>query len=268
MVNHSPEQDVPTWSLAKFAKLNKPATVFVAGAAAVFVPIAALIQFKFGLLTLIPYATVVIFIAILVTVFTRRGAVSGPALVLQWFTVVAFMAFCLGVVYVFLTNKPAPLPCLASPSSQECGLAKGALEKAVVSKNPESEVADDQQLDQKSLPAVQPPAPPPTQQLAEETAEFASLPVYIQFSGYRRPQIVTMASRLSENGWAIQGADRGGQRLVEAKNFNEIRYREANLRAAQLLADQINSQQFLKNSVKLTQTNLVKEDTLELWVSE
>jgi hypothetical protein len=48
--------------------------------------------------------------------------------------------------------------------------------------------------------------------------------VYIQFAGYGRDEIVELAGDLVAEGWRVEGADRGGERIKAAEGMNEVRY--------------------------------------------
>jgi hypothetical protein len=48
--------------------------------------------------------------------------------------------------------------------------------------------------------------------------------LFIQFAGYDRSDVVSLAERLGEEGWMIEGADRGGERVATAAGLNEVRY--------------------------------------------
>lgn len=48
--------------------------------------------------------------------------------------------------------------------------------------------------------------------------------VFIQFAGFPRDQIVKLAQSLLQEGWQVEGADRGGERIKAATGLNEVRF--------------------------------------------
>jgi hypothetical protein len=48
--------------------------------------------------------------------------------------------------------------------------------------------------------------------------------IFVQFAGYGRDDIVTLASALVEDGWPVEDAKRGGERIGSAQGLNEVRY--------------------------------------------
>lgn len=98
--------------------------------------------------------------------------------------------------------------------------------------------------------------------------------VFVQFSGsIRRESIVQLASELSNLDWNVQGANRGGERTVNANGFNEIRYSDsAKKDAAMLLANEVQSRSPAGQEVGIRHiTNprfQIPTNTLEVWISK
>ena len=59
---------------------------------------------------------------------------------------------------------------------------------------------------------------------AELAAAQANASVFIQFAGFARSDVVTLATGLAGAGWKVEGADRGGERIASAIGLNEVRY--------------------------------------------
>jgi hypothetical protein len=117
------------------------------------------------------------------------------------------------------------------------------------------------------------PAAVPALTGAELTSAQEGARLFLQFAGYRRPEIVALADRLVRGGWRVEGADRGGERIVTAAGLNEVRYfnpADAGLAAA--LAASIRTAIPGKDvTVKdLSASRYGKDDTglLEVWISE
>jgi hypothetical protein len=97
--------------------------------------------------------------------------------------------------------------------------------------------------------------------------------LFIQFAGYKRGEVVTLATQLTEAGWKVEGGDRGGERVATAAGLNEVRYfnpADAGLAAA--LADTLRATQPGKE-IKLTDLSTsaygqAQAGLLEIWVSE
>jgi hypothetical protein len=88
--------------------------------------------------------------------------------------------------------------------------------------------------------------------------------VFIQFAGYRRDDIVKLATLLKSRGWNVQGASEGGERLASANSLSEVRYSGASDAAARALADEIVASG-VKKTVSTRRIN-GGADTLEVWI--
>lgn len=71
--------------------------------------------------------------------------------------------------------------------------------------------------------ATNPVAVPPLTGEALAKAQRQSR-LFIQFAGYQRGEVVKLAMLLAENGWKVEGGDRGGERVATAAGLNEVRY--------------------------------------------
>jgi internalin A len=120
------------------------------------------------------------------------------------------------------------------------------------------------------------PFPKPFPQIAESepssvnttviTAEYS---VYIQFAGYERPQIVSLADALVKQHWNVQGRDQGGERTASAAGLSEVRYHDAQRKAAaDILAGAINATGLLNTQVRAVAVAAVQPNVLEVWIGQ
>lgn len=114
--------------------------------------------------------------------------------------------------------------------------------------------------------------PKPFPQLAEaalpavNTAQYS---VYIQFAGYDRPQIVSLADALAKQNWNVQGRDQGGERKTSAAGLSEVRYHDAPQKAAaDALAGAINATGMLNTQVKTVALAAIQPTALEVWIGQ
>lgn len=97
--------------------------------------------------------------------------------------------------------------------------------------------------------------------------------LFIQFAGYQRGEVVKLAMLLAENGWKVEGGDRGGERVTTAAGLNEVRY--FNTEDAALAAALAETLQATQPATKIKVQDLsasnygkAQPGLLEVWVSE
>ena len=112
----------------------------------------------------------------------------------------------------------------------------------------------------------------PFPQIAEASAPVvnpAPYSVYIQFAGYDRKQIVSLADALAKQNWNVQGRDQGGEELKSAAGLSEVRYHEASQKtAADALAAAINATGILNTQVKTVAVAAIRPTVLEVWIGQ
>lgn len=102
----------------------------------------------------------------------------------------------------------------------------------------------------------------------------SSMPVFIQFSGYKRSAIVDLASALTTAGWSVSGRDKGGERTVNAAGLSEVRYfNPADKPAAEALAASVLTATNIAQSIQvkdLSKTQYAQPPMghLEIWLGQ
>jgi TIR domain len=116
------------------------------------------------------------------------------------------------------------------------------------------------------------PFPKPFPQIAEtqpQSVNTAQYSVYIQFAGYDRPQIVSLADALAKQNWNVQGRDQGGERTPNAAGLSEVRYHDASQKAAaDALAAAINTTGMVNTQVKTVPLAAIRPTVLEVWIGQ
>lgn len=120
------------------------------------------------------------------------------------------------------------------------------------------------------LPKAMPPtasagstAVPP--RYAAVSANGYAGPVYIQFAGMKREEIVTLNTQLRSIGWNVQGAS--GERTGVAATKREVRYGGNNQEAAQRLADAVRGTGIVTDAVNTNKLPIIGAANLEIWIS-
>ena len=97
----------------------------------------------------------------------------------------------------------------------------------------------------------------------------ASYSVYIQFAGYDRKQIVSLADALAKQNWNVQGGDQGGEELKSAAGLSEVRYHEASQKtAADAVAAAITATGILNTQIKTVAVAAIRPTVLEVWIGQ
>ncbi|NJM84122.1 MAG: hypothetical protein HC844_18225 [Tabrizicola sp.] len=98
--------------------------------------------------------------------------------------------------------------------------------------------------------------------------------VFIQFAGFKREDVITLALALSGQGWQIEAAEKGGERTGAADGLNEVRYFHADDRArAEALALSVSAglpgqPPIAVKDLSGTEYGQAEPGLLEVWVSE
>lgn len=96
---------------------------------------------------------------------------------------------------------------------------------------------------------------------------------YIQFAGFDRDKVKDIARRLVDLGWAVQGAEQGGERFDHAAGLNEVRFfHPDDQMRAEVLAHEL-SDAMGGTSVRVldvSQSSWAKDSPghLEIWISQ
>jgi hypothetical protein len=94
----------------------------------------------------------------------------------------------------------------------------------------------------------------------------AHFKVFIQFAGYAREDMIVLANSLARE-WAVQGANRGGERLISASGLREVRFgSDADKPAATALAQDVENLAIGGGNVALKKIAGIPNGTLELWI--
>ncbi|TCQ02683.1 putative acylesterase/phospholipase RssA [Rhizobium sp. PP-F2F-G36] len=92
--------------------------------------------------------------------------------------------------------------------------------------------------------------------------------VFIQFAGFKRPDVVKMATTLVEAGWTVPAPDKGGERLGSASGRNEVRIGLEDDRAfAEQLAEDVLKSGLLSKKPVVKIYSTIPSRNLELWIS-
>jgi hypothetical protein len=97
--------------------------------------------------------------------------------------------------------------------------------------------------------------------------------LFIQFSGYKRGEVIELAQELAKAGWQVESGDRGGERVANAEGLNEVRYfnpEDAALAAA--LVKTLNSanptRSITVQDLSASAYGKSEPGLLEVWISE
>ena len=129
-----------------------------------------------------------------------------PKVLLGWLMVILFAGW-LVVVFVQVATSSgftpplAPVNCLLGPLGSDCN-------RSLSIEANTSGIAP--------LPPVV--VPPPS------FLDVSAAKVFVQFAGFVRQDVVAISTALAKDGWNIQGADQGGERLSAAAGLNEVRF--------------------------------------------
>lgn len=196
-----------------------------------------------------------------VILVTVANLSEGPRLLLGWFVVLMIIAIVstLFVSAVFRPRTVAPTWCLVQ-FWNKCEDATAI----VAERNSEQLVAAT------SVPAV---IPAPTSTTGElQTSSSGDVPllqqqVFIQFAGLiTRESVIELNRALRRGGWQV--ASDSGERTENARGLNEVRYGPAADRdAAETLAAAVTAANIGSAPVQVKQLDMIRPNTLELWIS-
>jgi hypothetical protein len=97
--------------------------------------------------------------------------------------------------------------------------------------------------------------------------------IFIQFAGYKRDYVIKIAAMLSQSGWRVAGAERGGERVTTAAGLNEVRYfNPADMALAAALKDALQAEMPGKDiklqDLSATRYGTAETSLMEIWISE
>lgn len=110
-------------------------------------------------------------------------------------------------------------------------------------------------------PSAPQPEPPPAAR------------VFVQFAEFVREDVIRLAADLTQQGWMVEGAERGGERTGAADGMNEVRYFNADDRAnAEALALSVSGAMagrppIAVKDLSATKYAQAKPGLLEVWIS-
>ena len=172
--------------------------------------------------------------------------------VLGWVLMTLVVVVLAILIYVGVVRDPAPFKppeCLLRPF-EAC---EAAQDKVAISQSPAVTV--------KPIDATDPAAVGPDGGI--DRSKFTTT---VQFAGYKREDVVSLAQNLFALGWNISQPEKGGERTGAAGGYAEVRYRStAEKAAADQLAKEIN-ETGIKSGVKAVMNPLIKSGALEIWI--
>jgi hypothetical protein len=130
---------------------------------------------------------------------------------LSWALILLFLAWLTAFVLQAVTGSRLTPPlatasCMMSPWEERCQITQQSA--ALAETTPAAELV-------RALPGLAPSGPP---------AGLTNNRVLVQFAGLVREDVVAMSTALVAQGWKVEGADRGGERLAAAAGLMEVRY--------------------------------------------
>lgn len=217
---------------SKLLKINPLAGKFVTIGLLVLTAAAVVVSFGVALDSLIRTGAVVI--AFSVAVFILVNLHGLLIRVIGWVLTIAFCVWLSALVAQTLTGGKiswlAPTQCLIFPLSNSCAITQGSTTEMVTAALDETDPpADD---------AAQPDRGGDAPQAPEVAPHPPVKAVFVQFAGLlSREDITEYATTLTEEGWPVEGAERGGERTGKSAGLNEIRFFHPEDRpAAEILA--------------------------------
>ncbi|WP_034994419.1 hypothetical protein [Beijerinckia mobilis] len=93
--------------------------------------------------------------------------------------------------------------------------------------------------------------------------------VFMQFAGYDRNTIITLANALANQGWNVIGRNRGGERIGSATGLAEVRYSNSSAKpAAEALAVALNASNISNKTINAVQVDIIRPNVLEVWIGQ
>ena len=234
--------------------VNKPVALFLFGGWLALAIVAAIYKEDLG----ISFQGLLVLLVVLSLVVGALAILPRLAnLLLGWLLVLLFAAWLTVVVVQVATSSLyapplATVNCLLGPLGSECNSALSINAKT-------SAIAP--------LPPVM--APP------ARTPDLSKAKVFVQFAGFVRADVVTISTALVNDGWNVQGASQGGERLSAAANLHEVRFfhsedaRLANALASAVSAEIAGNREILvKDLSNLSIASQVPLGQLEIWISK
>ena len=234
--------------------LNKPVAVFLFGGWLALAIVAAIYKEDLG----ISFQGLLVLLVVLSLVVGALAILPRLAnLLLGWLLVLLFAAWLTVVVVQVATSSLyapplATVNCLLGPLGSECNSALSINAKT-------SAIAP--------LPPVM--APP------ARTPDLSKAKVFVQFAGFVREDVVAISTALANDGWNVQGANQGGERLSAAAGLHEVRFFHsedaglANALASAVSAKMAGSREIVvKDLSNLSIAAKVPPGQFEIWISK
>ena len=236
----------PVEYLREFAKSNPTTAAILSAAIACFAAVAVIVKFGIDLQATIPS---VVYVIVVGTVFYLLGRLLDEPLARRaasWCLAVFIVAW----IGVFFWSRLHP--------------RNEAVACAVYFWAPCLVTADQIASDTARKPDLSVP-----QASGFSKDVKAKYKVFIQFSGFDRTTIVSLAQGLTKLGWIVQGANSGGERVDTAAQLAEVRYGDPSARpAAEALAAALNASKISAKEIKAVHLGIIKTDTLEVWIGQ
>lgn len=119
-------------------------------------------------------------------------------------------------------------------------------------------------IEQKPVPAAA-AEPQPVAPTAVARDKFT---IYIQYENLPRDWIKTLAKNLHDAGWKVPSYTAGGERIPAAQGLVEVRYGNADDKAAaEQLAAEISTQKVTTEPLKTKLLPIITKGVLEVWIS-
>jgi hypothetical protein len=242
----------PVQVFERLLSVNKSAATFLLVGIAVFAAVAIVGTFQIDRDTAFLTAAYIVGFSAFVYVLTLIVNHPMLKLVLGWFVTLFFICVVLvvSVSAVMPDRSPfAPTYCL------------------VRFWEPCSAVAV--RISSVSTPAITTSAAPTEN--GQEAVQKSDYQVFVQFAGLlQRQNVMAMMQGVAQQGWDVQGTDRGGERTGAAAGYNEVRYNEADREAAAALAKAVQDSGIVTEPIKVKQMprGVLPAKTLEVWISK
>lgn len=226
---------------------------------------AIVISWKIDLEHAVRTAGVILAFSVLAVIFSN---VTGLiARLLAWIgfgllTSYALLIFAQFVCTSCMTPPIRPIGCLVAPFEKGCMETMVAVNEAVIP----TAAAGPSTTETAALETAV------TRSLNEPAAEKPK--VFIHFAGNVDPKrIINIAGKLGTEGWDVQGADQGGERIASAFGLNEVRtFHNSDVDLAKKLAGDL--AELWKASDGIAVKNLANtkftapDQQLEIWISK
>ncbi|WP_026190653.1 hypothetical protein [Methylobacterium sp. WSM2598] len=246
----------PVEYLRDFAKQYPTQGAILASAIACFAAVALIEQFGTRLESAIPAVVYVLAVGVVLFLLVRFLSEPIAQRASGWFIALLIVAWL--PLFVWSRSRPENerLACVVY-FWLPCRIAADAAASQAQAAPPAGTPAP-----AKPAGATAAPAGP----AAEARAKYQ---VYIQFAGFPRPAIAALANALAAQGWAVQGAGAGGERVAAAATLAEVRYGDPAAKpAAEALAAALNQSGIVPRTVRAVPLAIIRPNVLEVWIGQ